>query len=260
MNDPEFPEPTPEELELSRKVAELAEAEEALAAREIQLATLERQLHVFEIQYLAAVGRRYAELDTLRAEIAEIEARLAPGDVELLERAEEARAQAQQTLDALEGAQDPSAPPITMSESLKKLFRQVARVIHPDLAEDEESRAKRQELMAAANRAYETGDETRLAAILQEWEESPEAVSGQSAAADLLRAIRQIARVQERTRSREREIEALQTSDLYRLRTQVEQAEKAGRDLLAEMAAGIEPQVEEARARLEALLAGETGS
>jgi hypothetical protein len=255
MHDPDLPQPTPEERELSHKLAELAELEEALAGRVLALTTLEVELHVFEVHYLETVGRRYAELDEIEADIAEIEAALAPGSVELLERAEEARARAQESADALDaGRALPERGPGPPSESLKKLFRKIARVIHPDLAENEEARAKRQMLMAAANRAYVTGDEDQLASLLKEWEESPEAVVGQGPVAELLRAIRQIARVRERLEGLAGEIAALEESDLFHLRARVEAAEAAGRDLLGEMAAAIEPQVKEARARLEALL------
>jgi hypothetical protein len=126
-------------------------------------------------------------------------------------------------------------------------------VVHPDLAEDQLARAKREELMRAANRAYETGDETRLAAILSEWEESAEAVVGHDAAAELLRAVRRIAWAEGRTRQVEGEIAALKASDLHHLRAEVEAAETAGRDLLAEMAAAVEREVEQAQARLESL-------
>src|SRR5438874_2196953 len=107
--------------------------------------------------------------------------------------------------------------------------------------------------MAAANRAYIIGDEQQLAAVLKEWEESPEAVEGHSPAAELLRAVRQIARVQERVTRVEREIAELAASDLHHLRIEVEAAEASGRDMLAEMAAAIDPQIARARVRLDAL-------
>jgi hypothetical protein len=251
---PDLPSPTPEERELSRKLAELAELEEMLAGRERALAKLEVELRIFEVQYLATVGKRYAELDEIEAEVAEAASHRNPEDLDLYERAEAARARAHESADALGSARAPveerlGPPP----ESLKQLFRQIARLIHPDLAEDDRTRAKREELMAAANRAYRTGKEEELAAILRDWEESPEAVAGHDAAAELLRAVRQVAHVQERIETLDRQIEELKQSELYQLRLQVEGAEAAGRDLLAEMAAAVEPQIEAARTRLEAV-------
>lgn len=247
--------PTPEERELSRLLGELAGLEEAVAERELRLNQLEVELHVFEVQYLEVVGKRYAELDTLLAQIADLEAGQHPDSAELLERAEEAWARAQESADALDaGRTHPVPGHRPPSDSLKKLFRQVARLIHPDLAEDEIAREKREVLMGAANRAYKSGDEEQLASILREWEESPEAVVGHGTASELLRAIRQVARMRDRIGTLDREIAALKESHLAHLRARVEAAETSGRDLLAEMAAELEPQLLEASARLDTLV------
>jgi hypothetical protein len=245
----ELGEPTPEERELSRQLGELTALEAALAK-------LERELRVFEVQYLSVVGKQYAALDAIEAEIAELEAQREPENAELVERAEAARARAQESAEALGAARPPledlAGPP---SESLKQLFRRVARLIHPDLAEDEAAREKREQLMAAANRAYVTGDEMGLASILQEWEESPEAVTGQGAAAELLRAVRRIAHVRDRIERADEQIASLRASDLNRLRLRVEAAEAAGRDLLRDMADAIEPRAAAAGAGLKRLRA-----
>src|SRR5437868_1145530 len=103
MAEVDLLQPTPEERELSRKLAELAELDEALAGRELALRTLEVELHVFEVHYLAVVGKRYAELDALEADVAELECRREPENLELVERAEAARARAQESADAMDG-------------------------------------------------------------------------------------------------------------------------------------------------------------
>src|SRR5438045_2162682 len=102
MDDADLLQPTPEERELSRKLAGLVELEEALAGREAALATLEVELRVFEVQYLEIVGRRYAGLDEIEANLAELEAACEPSNLELVERAEGARARAQESADALD--------------------------------------------------------------------------------------------------------------------------------------------------------------
>ena len=45
-----------------------------------------------------------------------------------------------------------------VSDDAKRLFRQLARLIHPDLAGDPKERERRTNLMVAANDAYEQGD------------------------------------------------------------------------------------------------------
>src|SRR5208283_106329 len=129
------------------------------------------------------------------------------------------------------------------SSSLKSLYREVARRIHPDLAVDDADRAKRQKLMAEANRAYENGDEARLRAILEEYESSPDAVFGQGAGIDLVRVIRKIAQVKRRLAEIQTEMEHIRASDLFELKKRVDEGAKLGRDVLNEMASAIQSQI-----------------
>ena len=112
--------------------------------------------------------------------------------------------------------------------------------------------------MAEANDAYAIGDETRLQAILHEWDTSPEAVKGDGVAAELLRAIRKIAQVEDRLRVIEAELAALKASDLYQLIAKVDEAVREGRDLLTEMAVRIDEQIATAKARLAEIVLGRT--
>lgn len=241
---------TPEERELSRKLCELSELETALAQRELDLATLKVELHTFEIKYIHRVGICYAELDEIEAQIAEAEAQLKPKDKKIQEQATQARAQAQESANATGIAQEPREAKFEPSENLKKLYREVAKRIHPDLAIDEKERTRRQQLMADANRAYEEGDEAKLRAILEEWESSPESVKGEGTATELVRVIRMIAQVENRLRVIETKIAHLKESDLYQLRTEVETAENEGRDLLTEMALRVKEKIALANERL----------
>lgn len=242
---------TPEEEELARKLAELAALETELAERELDLATLVSELHLFERRYLHVVGARYAKLDELRALIAEARARQTPHDTQARQDAAQARHRAQESAQAA-GAADAHAPEARFrpSENLKSLFREVARRVHPDLATDEQERARRTRLMAEANSAYEEGDEARLQAILQEWESSPEAVKGEGPGAELVRVIRKIAQVRARLNAIEVEMTRLKGSPLCALKAKVEEVEAEGRDLLAEMTAALDRQIANAREEL----------
>jgi hypothetical protein len=242
---------TPEERELSRKRVELASLEAELAQRELDLVTLHGELRAFEARYLRTVGARYAELDDLEAQIAQVVARLTPTDPQAQERAAHAHAQAQDSARATETMYEPAqATEFKPSETLKKLYREVAKRLHPDLATDEAEQARRTRLMAEANRAYEEGDEARLQAILREWESSPESVKGEGAGADLVRIIRKIAQVEERLKTIEAEMTRLRASDLYQLKVKVHEAGNEGRDLLAEMATQVDQQIASAQKRL----------
>lgn len=242
---------TPEEHELENKRARLAQLESHLADRELELATLRAELGAFERRYLRIVGLRYAQLDKLQAEIADYFAKHKPKDHEAQERAQRARAHARESSQATGQVQESSEEEeFVPSESLKKLYRDIARRLHPDMTDDPEEKERRHKFMAEATNAYERGDEARLRQILSEWESSPEAVTGEGAGADLVRIIRKIAQVERRLQAIAAQITGLMDSELHQLKTKADEAAKDGRDLLAEMAERLDRQINEARQRL----------
>jgi hypothetical protein len=244
---------TPEERELSRKQSELAEFEVELAQRELDLATLQAELRAFEARYIRIVGVLYAELDDIEAQIVEAQILLNPNNSKIQEQAEKARTKAQESTQATGIAQEPRQEKFNPSEKLNKLYREVAKHIHPDLAIDEKERARREQLMADANLAYEEGDEDRLLEILEQWESSPESVEGGGTGAELVRVIRKIAQVKVRLQAIAAEMPELEKTDLWQLKGKVEEAGKNERNILSEMAAEVESQIAEAKQRLNSL-------
>lgn len=236
---------TPEERELEKKKAELALLESKLAERELDLATLQAELHVFEQRYLRIIGSRYAALDEVHAQIAEAQARLDPDDDVAQAEAEEAREQADESAQAASDVADTEeiSAKFKPSDNLKKLYREAARQIHPDLATDETERERRHQVMIEINRAYEAGDEDRLQSLLRDWQRSPESIKDEGVGAELVRIIRKIAQAEERLDSIDVEIEAVKVSELAQLRDRIEAAEEEGRNLLQEMADEIEEEI-----------------
>ena len=248
----------PEEWELKRKEIELAKLESILTQRELELATFNAELNLFQARYLKILGGLYSRLDDLEAKIAEKQARLNPKNREARKKAAAARAQAEESAKEAWSAEQHSHNCNTENrynfkptENLKKLYREVAKRIHPDLAADEKQRHKQQQLMAEANRAYEDGDEVRLRAILHQWENGPESVQGDECGAKLVRVIRKIAQVKARLRTIDIEFIKLKESSLYQLKAKVEEHEKKGLDLLAEMAVFMSQKIIEAEQRLQ---------
>jgi hypothetical protein len=247
----------PEEQELARKKAELSDLESRLADQELRLTNLRVELATFERKYVITVGQHYAKLDEIEAKIAEHFARAHPGDQRAHDFAAQARSQADSLKASVENSlareSSDSIPP--RSQTLKNLFREVAKRIHPDLATNDEDRRKRARLMAQANKAFEEGDEARLRAILEEYDSSPESVKGEGTAADLVRVIRKIAQVSRRLSEIEKELSQLEKSELFELKGKVERAAKEGRDLLQEMAADLDSSISASRERLNKLSA-----
>lgn len=246
---------SPEDTELEKKKGELAVLEGELVRRELELVTLHAELRTFEGEYLRIVGCRYAEFDEIEADIAEAQAKLNPRDSRAQEAATQARAQAEETGKTVGADHEETKPNgFKPSASLKNLYREVAKQIHPDLATDERERARRQVLMAAANRAYEECDEANLRRILEEWESSPESVRGEGTAAELIRIIRKIAQVITRVSAINSELARLRESDLFNLKVKYDEAQNDGRDLFAEMASRVEVEIQNSRKRLELVL------
>ena len=243
---------TPEEQELEQKKAALSVLETELAEHELELSTLKAELHSFELRYIKIVGVKYAALDEIEAEIAEHLATSTPDNEKLQDDAKTARTRADETAKETGKAisEPTSSEKFKPSDSMKKLYREIAKKIHPDLSTNPEERKRREKMMAEANRAYEEGNIERLKQILREWETSPETVEGEGVGAELIRTIRKIAQVKERFVSIEKAVEALKASDLYLLMLKVIEAEEKGQDLLTEMAATVSKMIDGASIKL----------
>lgn len=241
----------PEEAELAKKIEELASLQSQLANIDFQLFNLRLELAEFEAIYCSKVGIVYAELDEVEALIAEKIAKAKPHDPEAAQVAGTARKQAEESRKAASELAIPAKP--VRSDNLRNLYREAAKRLHPDLSRDEADRKVREQMMTAANLAYEKGDEARLRAILDDYESSPDTVIGTDTAAELVRAIRRISLVNKRIPQVEREIAELKASELFRLKTLVDEGTSNGKDVLGEMVERLKVQVEEKREFLRGL-------
>ena len=240
---------SPQERELAQKRQELAILQAELTERELAAANLRAELGAFEGRYLREVGLLYAELDDWNARIAELVAE-ATGTEQAKSAATDARARAEGSRAA---ALDEAARATDFSPSpeLKRLFRDVVKLVHPDNATDEADRVVRNKLMTEANLAYRLGDADALRKILEEYKSSPESVKGDGAAADLQRVIRQIERIIKRLAQIETEVAELTSSEIAKLMATAETTKAKGRDLLAEMKKDVLHRIELARKEFE---------
>src|SRR5581483_7997876 len=121
------------------------------------------------------------------------------------------------------------------SDAVRKLFRDVAKTIHPDLAPDEEGRDRRHALMIEANRAYAHG------------------VDGTDPEAVRQRLVRRIAEAEDLLAACARELTALNSSPLGKLKAMVDQASAKGKDLIGEMVERLKRDIMVAQNRLDAI-------
>ncbi len=240
---------TPDAAVLLDKREQLATVRAALAERESELAQVRSQLATFEGRYLRQVGILYAELDDLEARIAEREVDLYDSD-SARRRAEESRQQARQSHEAAfadaHQAEEFDPPP-----SLKTLFREVAKRIHPDFARDDSELQHFTLLMASANHAYKRGDTETLQRLLDDHREIASIITGEDTAAELLRITRQIRHAERDIALLDAERHTLLSGEIGKLHSDAEAAAREHRDLLTELATSLREQIADARRRFE---------
>ncbi|WP_433975098.1 hypothetical protein [Tunturiibacter lichenicola] len=240
---------TPDDALLLDKREQLATVRTTLAERESELAQIRAQLKTFEGRYVRQVGILYAELDDLEARIAEREVDLYDSD-SARRRAEETRQRAQETHDAAfseaREAEEFDPPP-----SLKTLFREVARRVHPDFARDDAEQKHFTLLMARANQAYTRGDTETLQRLLDDHREINASIAGEGPAAELLRITRQIHHAQRDIATLDAERNTLLASEIAQLHLDAETAAREHRDLLTELATNLRDQIADAQRRFD---------
>ncbi len=240
---------TPEEIEVSRKRRILERLKDRLADREEGMADLRGELERFEARYKMEVGRLYADLDEIDAQIAEEEYKLVPDDEEIKKKAEELRRRAEESAANSENA-DAISFKWNPTPEAKKAYHNLARIIHPDLALDAKEKEKRHGLMAKLNEAYSAGDQAQLNKLVKDFKNSPDTVKGDSVGDDLVRAIRQISQIKVRLKELQEEKLTAEVSELYILREKVNAEFSEGRDLLKHMAERTKSFIKKSERRL----------
>jgi len=160
-------------------------AEQALIEFEIAVETYRVEVENFSRLHHQKLGPMYARLDELDALIAEAVAANS-GDREDIKRAWEARALVmpmpgiEELFEGLLGSDgvrpvEDLNPPrrVRPGKEAQRLYRELARKAHPDLAQDEDEKKRRSEFIARVNEAYAYADEERLRALSAEWEAGP---------------------------------------------------------------------------------------
>ncbi|MET9376122.1 hypothetical protein ABZX98_18515 [Streptomyces sp. NPDC002992] len=167
-------------------------AEQALIEFEIAVETFRVEVDNFSRLHHQKLGPMYARLDELDAQIAEARA-ARTGDPEDLRRAEEARAIVMPMPGVEELFHDwidsdglspeaaamlterPVQPPkrVRPGEEARKLYRELVRQAHPDLARDEDERKRRDAFITRVNAAYARGDVALLRELSAEWAAGP---------------------------------------------------------------------------------------
>src|SRR5215211_3314753 len=199
--------------------AELARMRDRLAEIEAEYAMLEAELAVFQADYTREVVTVLAQLH----------------DGEARERARRTTAAAS----ALAPPPEPVPP-----ASLKRLFRDAAKRMHPDLAPTAEAREHAEAFMKRLNDAYRAADGEVIADLVRQWDASPFAPGSEED------GVRRVAAVQAAMTRAQRRLDELRDSELARMMERAMASAAAGEDHIATLRHRAELAVADARARL----------
>ena len=150
-------------------------------------------------------------------------------------------------------AAEPEGPPEIESEAaaLKRVYRRLARVLHPDLAQDDRERGRLGDLMSKVNAAYARGDRTTLE-VMAEKVGAGDPLGDLSPEERIAHLAKRIATLENVAASLRREKTKLERTDTWRLRSEALAREAAGRDWFAETS--LELEGEESAAAVDAVV------
>jgi chromosome segregation ATPase len=230
-------------LELDQLRAELADAE---AERNSQLEDVE----AFEFRFEAHVGQLLDHLATIESEVNSYltQIKLRRHEQSFADQGasfEPVEEQFRQTWQHTPETAVPQPPPPATQAQIKKIYRQLARQFHPDLAIDKADRQYRTDKMAAINDAYNAQSMVELMALAEELETHRSRMQDAPPPdQEMAQALQEeIDRCRRRLRAIDNELQNLPNRPMVDLALQVKLARREGRDLLSEMATDLERKI-----------------
>ncbi|MCC6187505.1 MAG: hypothetical protein IT318_00610 [Anaerolineales bacterium] len=258
------PPPPPADPELAAAQAALAQQREKVAALELDLFNSRLELAQFNAELERRLGALQQRLEALEVELAEAR-RVSARRTLWGERAASPDlpddAVAQHNSAWGRGAQTPPAAPPPPTEpdpqqeaELKQLYRTLAKRFHPDLAANAADREGRAARMAEVNAAYAAQDLAQLRRLAQAPDYAAAGPATPKTRTELLAELRaETGRLAALAASLEAELNHLAGTPAVQLKLEALFARRAGRDLIAEMAADLATEVRRAEAELAAL-------
>lgn len=241
---------TKEEQAYVRALLEIEARRQTVASLQDELGTLSHSLKVFAAEAHLRLASLFAELDYVRRAINLCERRISrlrgharpnrpnpePEDPDLT-NAEAAFGPAQG---------ESSAEAAAEAAEIKRLYLDLARRYHPDLARSEEDRHRREEMMLRVNEAFHARD-LALLTLLQRDAEAADGPDGLKTTADRLRwALREIERLEGVITDLSLELANLRTSESGRLW----QRQQAGEQVFDRLSADLRVELTRQRTRL----------
>ena len=232
-----------EDLELSKLEIYLQGLEGELTLRELDYVSRHAELQIFEAKYFAVVGTRLARIDNLLSQIATSEAKRNPESQAAESAAKDAHKRSQESEDALNHQRSKPTSTYIPSGAMKKLYREGARIVHPDLGSGKNDQIRRDRAMSALNDAYERGDEDAIRRIIEEFKAGAQPDVHMLPAQRITHIRSKIAKVQARLAQLADDIKAMDESELHQLLRKADLADGCGQNLLAIMADELDKEI-----------------
>lgn len=230
------------EKRLAAKRLELRELQAELARVEAEYKSLTESLRQFEARYLPAVGQPYIELAAVREQVDKSWEALRD-----IKKGKKLRWQPSAAL--VLAARITREPPVAFvpDDDLRRLFRELARLVHPDRASDAEDRERRHEFMAEATRAYRHGDAELIERLLEQWRGNETTVNDATLTAHHARLDRRIRWTRYRMATLDARMARINATAIAGLMRRDEAARLEGRDLVLEMSRRVHEELSEAK-------------
>lgn len=247
---------------IDRLRTELFEVRQSMQESEAELDSQLADIEAFEFEFEANVGYLVDQLSLLEAEVDAymVKIKQMRHDQHLDSSYRPVEEQYRTTWEAppinTKKEDAPSAPtppkqPQASKAEIKRLYRQLARKFHPDLADSDGERIFRTEKMRAVNDAYRAGSMVELLALADELESrekrvgekrpSPASLQTEKQMVDALE--QELERCQRKLRFLDNQLRNLHNRPMVELMVDVKFGKKEGRDVFAEMRTSLERKI-----------------
>jgi hypothetical protein len=255
MNDWLFESP---DEQIGRLQTELAAAQEKLAEVEDELAEQLAEVAVFEREFEARVGHLVDELATIESQLEHYLERIqlrredktfGSGYIPVEEQFRQRWTKPPPSATKAKPKSKPKPEPVQMEvAAMKKLYRTLTKQYHPDLAEDDEDRTYRTEMMVMVNDAYKAQDAAALQKLVSDLEsrqfQQRPAPEPELSPQEVIKKLKEeLHRTEHRLQKVRYTLQSLHNESSVRLSLEVKLARRRGRDLLVEMSENLKKKI-----------------